>query len=49
MKELIVEAVSKNLNQVLACRNRRRRLGYRDLRLLIAEYGEQTVPFDLLS
>ena len=48
MKELIVEADRRNLNRVVACRNRRWRLGYRDLRLLIAEYGEQTMPFDLL-
>lgn len=47
MKEPVIEADRRNLNRVVACRNRRRRLGYRDLRLLIAEYGEQTKPFDL--
>ena len=48
MNEPVIEADRRKLNRVLACRNRRRRLGYRDLRLLIAEYGEQTKPFDLL-
>ena len=48
MKELVIEADRRNLNRVVACPNRRRRLGYRDLWLLIAEYGEQTMPFDLL-
>ena len=48
MNEPVMEADRRNLNRVLACQNRRRRLGYRVLRLLIAEYGEQTMPFDLL-
>ena len=48
MKEPVMEADRRNLNRVLACQNRRRRLGYRVLRLLIAEHGEQTKPFDLL-